>query len=221
MKHLTTWLFLIALMVPAGASASGRLDRAGVIGFGGGAGWGIVFGNSRYALEYDNGVNYHLNLKYMVSPQWAIAAYFANQELSAVTNAQLPSLIPPGGVPYERAVVTSFEGHALYYFQRESSASQYFTFGLGVYRPELQAGEIQTFFPPSGLTVHVGLGVELFLHERWALDVSARATNWFGSGYAFQDETNASPEDLEKLNSSGTLSTVGQIQAGILFYILQ
>lgn len=207
-------LAMTVLTAAAATVAHADLDDPGTIILGGGGGYGLVTGSSRYGSEFGDGGNFFFTGKFMVSRRTALAVYFQNQSFAA--EDLLPSL-----PVYKRVAMVSYEVHGVYYFNRVADASRYVDVGIGMYRPELRTEDIETAFPPTGFLMSATLGVETFIRPQMSLDLAIRGVGYFGKGYTDSEELSddVTEEDRRIMDNTGTFSTSLQGQVALLFYL--
>lgn len=221
-----------ALLGAAGeARAVVRLDRPGTAALGGGGSYALVTGEGRYGLDFDNGAGYHFFLKYTVAPRWALGFRFENQSFGWVDGVRRED-DELAGFTYDRMTMTTFEAQVTYYTSRNRDASPYVAAGIGYYRPELReatsvgnsevpTADGGTVFPGGNVMATLGAGAEVFLREKWALDLSARSMLLYGSGYA-DNELNADGFDevaRRQAIDTPNASFAFQLSIGILYYV--
>jgi opacity protein-like surface antigen len=194
---------VLGLGLAAPAQAQYRQIRPGTVSLGLGGSFGLVTGNSRFGLDFDSGGGYLFALNYAVTPNISLGLNFQNQTYNWVD----------GEPRYDNLVVTTFEGHARLYRKRGTDASQYVMAGIGVYRPEFRIGDTETVFPGDGFLFTGGAGVELFLRENWALDLSARGIGYVGNGI--------SDQEFETVEDTGNLSFGLHGQLAIVYFMLK
>jgi opacity protein-like surface antigen len=198
-------------------AVSRRIDRPGTVSIGGGASYGIMVGNARYGLDFDSGLGYNVVLRYALDRKWMLGFHFQNQTYDAISGLDYGEDVPLD--PPDRLVVTTFEGQLYYYLRQGTDSRNYALVGLGVYRPEIRYDErtpgvaaVETAsFPGENLMMTAGLGVELFLRENWALDLTGRVLGYYGSGIADQE--------FEFLESTGDISFGLHARVGLLYFL--
>jgi len=202
---------VVACLLPAAAAAQGT--PPGTAAFGAGGSYGNILGDSRFGNDFSTGGGYNLLLRYVASEHVSLQANFQNQSYSydGVVAADEE-------VPITRLVTTSFEASMLFFRNRNADASQYFTVGLGLYRPEIRLEEDPNYpsalFPGENFMFFGGLGVELFLRENWAIDIQARGIGYVGDGIADQEEGT-----IEPTGNNISFGLVGQ--AALVYFILK
>jgi hypothetical protein len=205
----------ILLMVLVGSAlpteGASRLERPGTIGISGYGSFGWITGQSRYGLDFNTGFGLGLTLRYVTSPHWAVGLNFQQQNFGSNSDA-----VPAGETAaLDQFTFTDILFNLYYYRERKSDASQYMVLGAGFYRPEVKYSDGTTSFPGENLILQGGLGIELFIRETFALDLSGQAYGVFGDGYNTQEKSD--PDFV----SDGSFSVVLAGQVGILFYILK
>jgi len=194
----------------AGAEPSSRVERNGSIALAGGAGYGIITGDSRFGSEFDTGLGIDILLRYVLGPHWSMGLGFQSQVYDATPNA-----VTANGE--EKLQITDIRFDTYYYRDRSKDASQYLVLGIGMYRPEIHyQGEGNVSFPGENLELSFGMGAEIFIGETWGIELGGRALGYFGNGLTQEEE--ADP-DLAPPTSSVALGLRGQ--AGVFFYILR
>jgi len=232
LRKINLWLGAVfiagvfVVLAPDSANAQrgrSRLERPGTVAIGGGGGYGVMTGNSRYGLDFDNGGMYYITLKYMIGRRTALSAVFQNQSYGW----KGPGLLDEEGVPiptavWESLVMNTFEGHFIYYLKRDTDTSTYMDIGAAVYRPELRGAGLDTGFPSLGGALIGALGTELFLRENWAIDLQARGVAFLGDGYTSTEKLLGDDEHVAgQIDDTGNVSVAGQISVGLLYYILK
>jgi hypothetical protein len=195
-------LVLLAGTAVSAAEGASPLTRPGTIGISGYGSYGWITGPSRYGLDFSSGWGLGFTLRYVTSPHWAVGLNFQQQNYDAYSNLEL-----------KKFTVTDILLDLYYYRERRSDTSQYLVLGLGFYRPELLYQDETTSFPGENLMLQGGLGIELFIRETFALDLSGQAYFYFGEGYTVQEEAQT---DFEA-DGNFAVGLVGQV--GLIFYI--
>jgi len=205
----------VAAMLCVGASEaravpSSRIERNGSIAIGGGAGYGIITGDSRFGSEFDQGLGIDILLRYVLGPHWSMGLGFQSQVFDATPEAQTAN-------GEDKLQITDIRFDTFYYRDRSKDASQYLVLGIGLYRPEIHyQGESNVSFPGENLELSFGMGAEIFIGETWGLELGGRAIGYFGNGLTTEEEANP---DIAPPTSSVALGLRGQ--AGVFFYILR
>jgi hypothetical protein len=193
----------------AGAVPSSRIERNGSIALGGGIGYGLVTGDSRFGSEFDQGMGIDILLRYVLGPHWSMGLGFQGQVYDATAAAQSAN-------GEDKLQITDIRFDTYFYRDRSKDASQYLVLGIGLYRPEIHYEESNVSFPGENLELSLGLGAEIFIGETWGLELGGRAIGYFGNGLTTEEE--ADP-DLAPPTSNVALGLRGQ--AGVFFYILR
>jgi len=215
MKVKTTMGTAILLILLAGSAppteGASRLERPGTIGISGYGSYGWITGQSRYGLDFNTGFGLGFTLRYVTSPHWAVGLNFQQQNFGSNSDAILEG--ETAGL--DKFSLTDILFNLYYYRERKSDASQYLVMGVGFYRPEIRWTDGTTSFPGENLILQGGLGIEFFIRETFALDLSGQAYGIFGDGYTTQEKSD--PDFV----ADGSFSVVLAAQVGILFYILK
>jgi outer membrane protein with beta-barrel domain len=200
---------LCLVATEAGAVPSSRIERNGSIALAGGAGYGIITGDSRFGTEFDTGLGIDILLRYVLGPHWSMGLGFQGQMYDATPEAQTAN-------GEDKLQITDIRFDTYYYRDRSKDASQYVVLGIGLYRPEIHYQASNVSFPGENLELSFGMGAEIFIGETWGLELGGRAIGYFGNGLTTEEE--ADP-DIAPLTDNVALGLRGQ--AGVFFYILR
>ena len=202
---------MLCMVATEGSAApSSRVERNGSIAIAGGAGYGIIVGDSRFGSEFDQGLGIDILLRYVLGPHWSMGLGFQSQVYDASPEAQAAN-------GEDKLQITDIRLDTYFYRDRSKDASQYLVLGIGMYRPEIHyQGEGNVSFPGENLELSFGMGAEIFIGETWGLELGGRAIGYFGNGLTQEEEAN--PE-IAPLTGDVALGLRGQ--AGVFFYILR
>src|SRR5215471_16067678 len=79
------------------ADPSSRIERNGSIALAGGAGYGIITGDSRFGSEFDTGLGLDILLRYVLGPHWSMGLGFQSHVYEVAAG-----VTPPGGGQYDK-----------------------------------------------------------------------------------------------------------------------
>jgi hypothetical protein len=188
------------------AEAVRRVDRRGVCNLGGGFQYGLIEGESRYGLDFQEGPGYSLHVRYNLTRHTALVVYFDSQRYDAVVDSL-----------DEAKIVTAHVGFRFFRIPA-GDVLRFVEFSAGFYRPEIVRPRTQEqsigediCFPGEGFLAHAGAGIEVFFTQAWTVELGLHGYGLTGKGLCRG----------EQLQGEKNFSFSGQIGLGINYYLLR
>jgi len=162
---------LVMLMLGAAAQAQ---ERPGTLSLGIQGQYGVIFGPSDMASNYDRGGGFALRIRYAIGGPQAFGVSFESQTFGGDSGAE-----PVDPAP-DRLKLSNATVEYLRYFNRGEGRSQYVVAGGGLFHPSEKRTDGTVAVRSDGLILVFGGGVEIFVRRTTALDLSLRANALLG-----------------------------------------
>jgi opacity protein-like surface antigen len=163
-------------MALAGAAAAAPtivLPRPGQVGFSVGGGYGTLLKGGEFGDEFSSGGSLAIRAKYRMRYERAIGVSFERQGFSPRDPQPPDSLFAPVSLTLQTA---SFEIYQMFGTRTRTVRMLSAGLGLVMASQKLRDGEekLGGSATGDGLALSLGAGVERFLWQSWALDLSTR-----------------------------------------------
>lgn len=157
----------------AGAANTIVLPRPGQIGFSVGGGYGVLLKGGEFGDEFGSGGSLAVRARYRMRYERGIGVSFERQGFSPRDPQPADSLFAPVSLTIQTA---SLELYQMFGTRTRTVRMLSAGIGLAIASQKLRDGEqkLGGTGTGDGLTVSVGAGVERFLWQSWALDLSTR-----------------------------------------------
>jgi hypothetical protein len=192
MRRWETWIFALALLVPAlpASAANVELPRAGQVGISLQGGYGTMLETGVVGETFGNGPSYAIRLRYRMRYERGIGLSFENHSLEARNKVAYDPADPDSANPEKLSLILSgFEVYQLFGTRTRTVKLLSLGLGLAQLRTELNSDETELDGPTSGdgLFLSAGAGIERFFYRSWAWDLSMRYYAVFKDGEVSHD----------------------------------
>ena len=192
MRRWETWIFALALLVPAlpASAANVELPRAGQVGISLQGGYGTILETGVIGETFGPGPSYAIRLRYRMRYERGIGLSFENHSLEARTKIAYDPANPDSANPDRlKLILSGFEVYQLFGTRTRTVKLLSLGLGLAQLRTELNSDETELDGPTSGdgLYLSAGAGIERFFYRSWAWDLSMRYFAVFKDGEVSHD----------------------------------
>lgn len=169
-------LLIVALTVVTAEPAAAQ-ERPGTLSLGLQGQYGLIFGASDFAEDYDHGAGFGVRIRYALGGPQALGISFESQTFG-------PGSDEGEAIGPDRLKLANVTVEYLRYFNRGEGRSQYAVFGGGLYHPSDVRDNGQLAPASDGLILVAGGGAEIFVRRTTSVDLSVRLNALLG-GDAF------------------------------------
>ena len=181
-------LVLVALAASARPGAAWVVvpPRAGQVGIGFQGQFGTLLENGPLGNDFESGPGMTVRLRYRLRYERGIGLSFESQRFDA---RQFLTPATPLEPPVEQLRLFTAGPEVYQMFGTETRTHRMLSVGAGLAKVAFHHSDGETSFPTAGDGVYVsaGAGVERFVWQSWALDLSGRYMTLFQDGHANHD----------------------------------
>jgi len=164
----------LGLVLAGTASAATiMLPRPGQIGFSVGGGYGTLLKSGEFGEEFGSGGSLAIRARYRMRYERAIGVSFERHGFSPRDEQPADSIYAPVSLTLQTA---SFEVYQMFGTRTRTTRMLSAGIGLAIGSQKLRDGESKVAGTGTGdgLTVSLGAGLERFVWQSWAVDLSTR-----------------------------------------------